>query len=115
MSIEISLPFGNKENVKNLVFSILTSEYPLKLISLTNFIRKRYGRSVTFQAVRKATLQLVNEGILLREGNNFLINKDWVGNSKAILDELYLKLNKRESQKTIESIGGNVTVFTFSS
>ena len=115
MSIEISLPFGNKDNVKNLVFSILTSEYPLKLISLTNFIRKRYGRAVTFQAVRKATLQLVNEGILLREGSTFLINKEWVNDSKLVLDDLYLKLNKKESQKTMESIGGNVTVFTFSS
>jgi hypothetical protein len=115
MSIEISLPFGNKENVKNLVFTILTSEYPLKLISLTNFIHKRYGRAVTFQAVRKATLLLVSEGVLLREGNTFLINKEWVNNSKTILDELYLKLNKKESQKTTESIGGNVTVFTFNS
>jgi len=115
MSIEISLPFGNKENVKNLVFSILTSEYPLKLISLKNFIHKRYGKAVTFQAVRKATLLLVSEGVLLREGNTFLINKEWVNNSKTILEELYLKLNKRESQKTTESIGGNVTVFTFSS
>ena len=45
MAIRITLPFGKDDNVKNLVFSILTKEYPLKIIELTNFIHKRYGRS----------------------------------------------------------------------
>jgi hypothetical protein len=49
MSLNISLPLGNKGGVKDLVFTILTREYPLKLIELTNLIRKRYGKAVTFQ------------------------------------------------------------------
>jgi len=72
MSLEIVLPMGNKGDVKDLVFTILTKEYPLKLIQLTNFIRKRYGKSVTFQAVRKAVLQLVSENILLHTKHGFL-------------------------------------------
>ena len=76
MTLQISLPLGDKQNVKNLVFTILTREYPLKLIQLTNFIRKRYGRAVTFQAVRKATLELVKEEVLIRLSNEFSINKD---------------------------------------
>ncbi|MBW2990343.1 hypothetical protein KY348_01420, partial [Candidatus Woesearchaeota archaeon] len=59
MALSVTLPFGQKDNIKNLVFTILTKEYPLKIIELTNFIRKRYGKSVTFQAVRKAVLELV--------------------------------------------------------
>ena len=90
MSLEITIPFGKldgKDNVKNLVFSILTKEYPLKIIDLTNFIRKRYGKSVTFQAVRKALIQLVSDGVLIKEGTSFQINKNWVFESKKVLSD----------------------------
>src|SRR3989344_9251249 len=97
MTLQITLPFGREDNVKNLVFSILTKEHPLKIIELTNFIRKRYGKSVTFQAVRKAILQLVEENVLLRKDNQFSINKEWVVNSKKQLDSLYEELTKEKT------------------
>ena len=110
--IEISLPFGKKNNIKNIVFSILTAEYPLKIIELTNFIRKRYGKYVTFQGVRKAVLELQEEGILKRDENSFSINKDWVSKTKGVIDSLYLQLNEEKKPKKIESIEGEVTVLT---
>lgn len=116
MALRITLPFGKEDNVKNLVFSILTKEYPLKIIDLTNFIRKRYGKSVTFQAVRKAILQLVEEGVLLNQNNQFSINKEWVINSKKQLDSLYEELTKEKTTpRSIDSIKGEISVFTFDS
>jgi len=116
MALRITLPFGKEDNVKNLVFSILTKEYPLKIIDLTNFIRKRYGKSVTFQAVRKAILQLVAEDVLLNQNNQFVINKEWVINSKKQLDALYEELTKEKTTpKSIDSIKGEISVFTFDS
>lgn len=115
MSLEIVLPTRNKGNVKDLVFTILTKEYPLKLIQLTNFIRKRYGKPVTFQAVRKATLQLVSENILKNNDGEFLINKEWVKESKKIIDGLNEELNKEKNKANLESIGGEITVFSFNS
>jgi len=116
MALRITLPFGKEDNVKNLVFSILTKEYPLKIIDLTNFIRKRYGKSVTFQAVRKAILQLVAESVLLNQQNQFSINKEWVINSKKQLDQLYEELTKEKiNPRNIDSIKGEVSVFTFDS
>jgi hypothetical protein len=116
MVLRITLPLGKKDNVKNLVFSILTKEYPLKIIELTNFIKKRYGKDVTFQAVRKGVLQLVEEGVLKREKNEFLINKEWVVQSKKKIDGLYKSLNKgKVKPRGLESIKGEVSVFTFNS
>ncbi|MBT7368679.1 hypothetical protein HN814_10790, partial [Candidatus Woesearchaeota archaeon] len=119
MSLEITIPFGKldgKDNVKNLVFSILTKEYPLKIIDLTNFIRKRYGKSVTFQAVRKALIQLVSDGVLIKEGTSFQINKNWVFESKKVLDNLYSELNKEKTKPHgIDSVSGEVSVFAFDS
>ncbi len=116
MSLEISLPFGKKDNVKNLVFTILVNEYPLKIIELTNFIRKRYGKSVTFQAVRKAILELVDDGVLIKKNTSFQINKSWVKDAKETIDNLYLELTtEQNTPKKFDSIEGNVSVFTFNS
>ncbi len=116
MVIGLTLPFGKKDNLKNIVFSILTKEYPLKIIELTNFIRKRYGKAVTFQAVRKAIFQLVEEGILLKQKNEFSINKQWVLEGRKTLDILYQDLTKEKvTPSGIESIKGEVSVFTFDS
>jgi len=116
MILEITLPFGKKDNVKNLVFTILINEYPLKIIELTNFIRKRYGKSVTFQAVRKATLELVNEGVLIRDEKSFQIKKEWVLEVKNTVDKLYEEFyGEKNLSKKVDSIEGEVTVFTFNS
>lgn len=116
MSLQISLPLGNNPHVKNLVFTILTREYPLKLIQLTNYIRKRYGKAVTFQAVRKATLELVEEGVLIRTENDFMINKEWILESKRTVDELYSSLfQEKSTPKKIDAIGEAISVFTFNS
>ena len=114
MAIAVTLPFGEKDNLKNILFSILSREHPLKLIELTNFVRKRYGRSVTFQAVRKAILLLVAEGVLQQEGHAFFIRLDWVRESKATLDNLYLSLTHvQKTPRSLEAIGGEISVFTF--
>ena len=119
MSLEISLPFGKKNNVKNLVFTILVNEYPLKIIELTNFIKKRYGKSVTFQAVRKAILELVRDEVLIKKDNEFQINKNWVKDAKETIDKLYSELNEDKNNtktlKKFDSIEGRVSVFTFNS
>ncbi len=116
MAIKMTIPMSGSSDIKNLVFSILTEEYPLKIIELTNFIRRRYGKSVTFQGVRKALMQLVNEGVVIKQNNEFLVNKEWVQKSKIFLDKLYLKLVEgKEKAKNYDSIGGEVSVFVFNS
>lgn len=116
MTLEIVLPFGSKSDVKNLVFTLLVKESPLKLIELTNHIRKRYGKEVSFQAVRKAVLQLVDQGILTKDQHFYSINKEWVSKTKSVVDALYLDLHREKTapQKT-ESIQGELSVYTFNS
>jgi phosphoglycolate phosphatase-like HAD superfamily hydrolase len=115
MSLEISLPLRKNKTTKSLVFTILTRESSLKIINLTNHIRKRYGKSITFQAVRKAILELVEEGVLKQKGKEFYINKEWVKQAKQTIDKLYEDVNKsKEIPKRVEAIE-DVSVFTFDS
>ncbi|MBU1111831.1 MAG: hypothetical protein KJ896_03555 [Nanoarchaeota archaeon] len=116
MALRTSLPFGKKEGVKDLVFTILSKEYPLRIIQLTNFIKKRYGKSVTFQAVRKAVLELTSEGVLIKREDKFSVNKKWVLETKTMLDDLFVDLNKNlTTPKDIHSVSEEVSVFTFHS
>ena len=115
MALNISLPMGKKDNVKDLVFTILTKEYPLKIIELTNFIKKRYGKSVTFQAVRKAVLELVDEGVLEKKEKEFQIRKTWVQDARKKLGEIYEDLIKERKPSGLDSISGEISVFTFDS
>jgi hypothetical protein len=114
MALTITLPLGKDDDLKNLVFTILIKEHPLKTIELTNYIRKRYGKSVTYQAVRKAILQLVNETVLMQDGQKYSINKDWVMDAKQRLSEIYQDITRETvTPESIDSIKGEVSVFEF--
>lgn len=116
MSLLITSSVGENDTAKNLIFNILTLEYPLKIIQLTNLIRKRYGKLVTFQAVRKAILELISDGVLEKNEKGFSINKDWIMESKRKMDEIYQNIYKEKVQmKKIESIGEDISVFSFNS
>lgn len=118
MVIKLIFPTEGTDDVKNLIFSILSEEYPLKIIEITNLIKRRYGKSVTFQGVRKALIQLINEKVIIKSEKEFMINKEWVQKSKNFLDNLYLKLvegNKSKKEFKFDSIGGEVSVLTFNS
>lgn len=114
MALQITLPFGKKDNTKNLIFSILIYDYPLKIIELTNLLHKRYGKSVTFQAVRQAVLELVEDDVLIRKNTTFEINKDWIKETISVLHSIDDSLNKQKSSK-VESINGEITVMEFGS
>jgi len=116
MVLELTLPLGDAKNVKDLVFTILSKEYPLRIIDLMKLIRKRYGRSVTFQAVRKAALELVKQRVLEKRDQGYAINRKWVLEAKGYLDKLNIELNEERSEpKKVDSIGGEISVFSFNS
>ena len=74
----IDVLWGDKTSTKSLVSQILISEHPLKLIEITNIIKKRYGKDVTFQAVRLAVMDLVEAKVLVKSDKTFEINPGWV-------------------------------------
>src|SRR3989344_9493898 len=116
MVLELTLPLDDKGKVEDLVFTILSKEYPLRIVDLMNHIRKRYGKSVTFQAVRKAVLNLERKDVVIEKEHRYSLNKEWVRRSKEVLDNLYNELNTGKMKaKGMESIKGEVSVFTFNS
>src|SRR3989338_3226492 len=113
MTLSITLPLLEKtSSVKDMAFSVLMHEFPLSLMKTLHAINKQYNRSFSFQAVRKAVLQLVEEGVLVKEGKEFSVNKEWIikvikfGN---ILQKQYFTTAHKGSKV---QVGGNTTIYT---
>lgn len=116
MTITLTLPILEEKPkaIKDIVFTILTTKFPLSLIEILNIVKKQYGVSVSFQSVRKAVLQLVESNVLVKEGKKFSINRAWIlevikfGN--GLQKQYFGKPEARGATKL--DVGPNMTVYT---
>ena len=114
--IEIALPeLENKENnVKDLVFSILAEGTPQTITQLQRELRRRYQKSVSFQAVMKAAIALVEKKVLQKEAMQYSLAREWIFESRNFLDRLYrIHFNVQEPIKKVE-LGKQIIVYTVS-
>jgi hypothetical protein len=74
LSIE-SLP--GTRSTKSQIVAILSVEWPLSCRKIYNKLA-RSGNNITYQAVHKAILQMVAEGMLIRKGQDYSLNLDWI-------------------------------------
>ena len=114
--IEIALPeLENKENnVKDLVFSILAEGTPQTITQLQRELRRRYQKSVSFQAVMKAAIALVEKKVLQKEAMQYSLAREWIFESRNFLDRLYrIHINVQEPIKKFE-LGNQIIVYTVS-
>jgi hypothetical protein len=115
MTLEIITPtLGKiKKPVKDLIISTLMYDYPLTLIKLTNAIKKKFTVGVTFQGVRRAVNNLVEEKILLKKGKEYEINRDWILEMKEFIDKLHDSYSTPEGNIiNIEELGDDIKIYT---
>jgi hypothetical protein len=116
MTIPLTVPIlNNPKSTKERVFIILSSKFPLSLMQIKNQIKIIFNEEVSFQSVRKAVLQLVEDKVLIKEKKKFLFNDEWIlsfvkfGN---ILQKHYLSKNNENSRV---EIGKDVTEYNLNS
>ncbi len=95
-----------------MAFSVLMHEFPLSLMKILCAVNKQYNTSFSFQAVRKAVLQLVEEGVLEKEGKEFLVNKEWILKVIKFGNTLQRQYFTTEHKGSKVQIGGNTIVYT---
>lgn len=77
--LNITLPqLDNQKKAKDLVISILAMRHPLSSKKIYNEIKKAFGYSITYQAVHKTILQLLQQGVLVKEDMEYYINMQWI-------------------------------------
>ena len=117
MPISFTLPLfeGKPVSVRDKVFTVLTLKFPLSLIEILNEVKKQYNVSVSFQAVRKAVLELVDAKVLVKDGKKFAINTQWILNLTkyaGMLQRQYFTSPESKTKTKVE-VGPNVAVYTF--
>ncbi len=92
MSMKLTIPImGKPKTVKDTVIGVLSREWPLTARKIYNKVRKTYGLDVTYQAVHKALIEMLEENVLMREGRDYSISIEWVRNNKQFYERLEAK------------------------
>jgi len=114
MATNLIIPtMGKPKTVRDVIISILSQEHPLSAKIIYNHTRKKFGLSVTYQAVHKLLKQMTGEGILKREGREYSITLEWTEKNRQFFEELCAsqKQGKRPSMEQI--LGSDLTELKF--
>lgn len=77
--LNITLPQLEKQKkAKDLIISVLAMKHPLSSKKIYNEVKRRYGYSVTYQAIHKTILQLLEQGVIVKEDMEYFINMQWI-------------------------------------
>jgi HAD superfamily hydrolase (TIGR01490 family) len=89
MPLDITLPQLNKpKSAKDIVITILASEYPLTAKKVYNKIKKDYGLNISYQAAYKAITELAEQKILIKNGLEYSLNNAWIEDIENFVDKI---------------------------
>ncbi len=88
-----TLPFlGGKNSVKDDIFSILSEGPNLSAKEIHTRVKRKQGKDVTYQAVHKVLLSLIEQKMLEKNEGKYRIQKNWIEQIRdhlTILDHQY--------------------------
>ncbi|MFH1586658.1 MAG: hypothetical protein ABID38_02280 [Candidatus Diapherotrites archaeon] len=88
MTINITLPEMKSASNKDKIISILSRKWPLTTKEIYNALQREYGVEISYQAVHKIIVQLQNEGVMVKNGKDLEINKEWIKSVNKFGNEL---------------------------
>lgn len=97
MVLNITLPqLESQKKAKDLTISILAMKHPLSSKKIYNEIKRRYGYSVTYQAVHKTISQLLEQGVLVKEDMEYSINMQWIDEISKFVEKMKESYEKQK-------------------
>lgn len=109
------MPFlGGKNSVKDDIFTILSEEPHLSAKEIHARIKRRQGKDVTYQAVHKVLLQLINQNVIIKYGSKYSINPEWVGQLSQFSKQLEHRVSGEiDIANELKNIGKSTVRITF--
>jgi hypothetical protein len=101
-------------HTKDALFSILAEGEGKTATQLQREIKKRYKKSVSFQAVLKAVRALIASHVLTKEKKLYTLNKDWIFEARKYLDSLYTEHFKVARPLKKVEMSKDITIYTVS-
>jgi len=111
----IPKPGRYKKSTKDLAIGILAYEHPLSIQGLYERIRKEYGISVTYPAIRKGIKELAGEKIVLQDGRQYGLNPEWIVQMRSFVDGMQASYLHGSPPPEKTEVGENVFVYTVNS
>jgi hypothetical protein len=90
---------------KSIILNSLSEQWPLSLKKIFHAVKKVSIKSMTYQAVYKSVKELLDDGVLSRQENEYLISPIWVEKSSEFINRLaeaYEKNNLAKSRRIQE-------------
>ena len=91
MQTPIYFPNLKKGSTIDCILKLLTAEPTLTNQKIFNQLKKQYNVSRSYQTIRQALLELVEDGVLVKDKKQYSISKDWI----MVMDS-YVSLLKRK-------------------
>ena len=116
---KLILTNGNQKTVKEKIISILGFEWPLTAKEIYLKVTKEHSKPVSYQAIHKALTELLEELIIEKKENEFLLKKAWIKNHTnffSYLNSAYIEEKTRpidyELKKPVHLIFNDISEFT---
>ena len=109
MALQTTIPLlGGKADAKDLVITILSSQWPLNARELFFVARNKFGSKLSYQAIHKALLQLHEEDVVNKAGKNYSLSQEWLGQVTQFAKETNVAYEKNSSRE----VGGETNEAT---
>jgi predicted transcriptional regulator len=102
------------ETTKSVILRILANEWPLSMKKIYFSVKRASKKALTYQAVYKSVKELLGEGVLSKQGNEYLISPVWVEKSGEFIGRLAesyeksdLSMTKRIQELNFKSLNEN--------
>jgi len=96
------LPNIKSKSTKELVIKILSLKKSLTNKGIHSIITKKFGVSVTYQAIRQALMELMEQNVLIKKKKVYSINPEWVKQLKSFSENLYKTFVEGKNIKVID-------------
>ena len=92
---------------KDAIVSILSSEWPLTMKEIYFAAIRQHALNVSYQAMHKATKQLIQQKIITRNERTYSLNTEWIKQIKGFTEKLekaYQETHERQWPATIKQL-----------
>lgn len=97
MDFDLFLLAGSKsESTKSLIIKCLAANPSLSTAEIHSLLKKRFSKSVSYQAIRQSLHELVQAGVLRQDKKAYAISPSWVLDLKDMADLLERSMKRRQ-------------------
>ncbi|MBI3036426.1 hypothetical protein HYY73_01540 [Candidatus Woesearchaeota archaeon] len=96
-----------RKNTKAKIIEILSDMWPLNVRGIHRELAKRHGIRVTYQAIHLAMKEFLEEGIVIREGREYMLNPEWIermASTANSLVEKYIRAHRIIKVKELQEL-----------